>query len=67
MSKTVKPLFLFHYFDTTVAVFSDGVQFSDVLVLLAVAVVFFALALVSFQRRNVTVGAWPWQRARSSG
>ncbi len=29
--------------------------------------VFLALALVGFQRRNVTVGAWPWQRARVKG
>ena len=26
--------------------------------------VFFGLTLLSFQRRNVTVGAWPWQRAK---
>lgn len=39
---------------------------SDVLILVGAAVVFFILALVSFQRRNVTVGAWPWQRAGRS-
>jgi hypothetical protein len=45
-------------------VFIDGAQAGDILLLLGVTVVFFALALVGFQRRNVTVGAWPWQRAR---
>jgi hypothetical protein len=24
----------------------------------------FALALLFFQRRDITVGAWPWQRGR---
>jgi ABC-2 type transport system permease protein len=62
----IKPLSLFTYFDSSETVFSEGVQASDVLILLGVAAVFFALALLSFQRRNVTVGAWPWQRARIS-
>jgi ABC-type transporter Mla maintaining outer membrane lipid asymmetry ATPase subunit MlaF len=34
----------------------------DVLILLGMAAAFFALALFGFQRRNVTVGAWPWQQ-----
>lgn len=32
-------------------------------VLLEVSVVVFVLALIGFQLRNVTVGAWPWQGA----
>jgi beta-exotoxin I transport system permease protein len=60
----VKPFSLFTYYDSSAAVFTQGAATSDVLVLLGVAVVFFALALVSFQQRNVTVGAWPWQRGR---
>lgn len=55
---------LFAYYDSTGTVFSDGVQTNDILVLLGVALFFFLLAVLSFQRRNVTVGAWPWQRGR---
>jgi len=60
----IRPFSLFYYLDTSTAVFKDGVQPRDVAVLLGVAAVFFGLALLSFQRRNVTVGAWPWQRAQ---
>lgn len=60
----VKPISLFTYFDTTASAFSSGAEAGDVLVLLAIAVVFFVLTLVSFQRRDITVGAWPWVRAR---
>jgi ABC-2 type transport system permease protein len=60
--EVIKPFSLFTYFDSSSKVFTDGVQAADVGVLLAVAAFFFALALLSFQRRNVTVGAWPWQR-----
>jgi ABC-2 type transport system permease protein len=63
----IKPFSLFTYFDSSSAVFTDGVQAADVGVLLSVAVFFFGLALLSFQRRDVTVGAWPWQRARVRG
>ena len=62
--KVVKPFSLFSYLDTTTTVFTEGVQIKDVGVLLGVAALFFLLALLSFQRRDVTVGAWPWQRAR---
>ncbi len=60
----IKPYSLFTYFDSSATAFTDGAKTSDVLILLSVAVVFFALTLISFQRRNVTVGAWPWQRGR---
>jgi ABC-2 type transport system permease protein len=59
-----QPLSLFYYFDTSPAIFTEGAAFADVAVLLGVALVFFLLALLSFQRRDITVGAWPWQRAR---
>ncbi len=62
--EAIKPLSLFTYFDSSATVFTDGASVSDVLILLSVAVVFFALTLISFQRRNVTVGAWPWQRGK---
>ena len=58
----IKPYSLFTYFDSSSALFTEGVQASDVWTLLIVAAVFFGLALLAFQRRNLTVGAWPWQR-----
>jgi hypothetical protein len=33
-------------------------------VLLGISLVLFVLAVWAFQRRNITVGAWPWQRAK---
>lgn len=64
--EVIKPYSLFSYFDSSSAVFHDGVAFSDVAVLLTIALISFGLALVSFQRRDVTVGNWPWQRVRLS-
>jgi ABC-2 type transport system permease protein len=61
----IRPLSLFYYFDSSSAVFTEGVKASDVMVLLGAAAIFYVLALLSFQRRNVTVGAWPWQRGRA--
>lgn len=51
----IKPFSLFAYFDSRSTVFTVGVQARDVMILLGVAAMFFALALISFQRRNVTV------------
>jgi len=61
--KDIKWIFPFNYF-TGQQVLENGVDTSDLLVLLGMTLVFFVLALVSFQRRDVTVGAWPWQRAK---
>lgn len=58
----VGQLSLFSYFDSTATLFTEGVRAADVGVLVGVAALFFGLALVSFERRNVSVGAWPWQR-----
>lgn len=55
---------LFYYLDTSTTIFTEGVRAAHVAVLLGLAALFFALAVLSFQRRNVTVGAWPWQRAQ---
>lgn len=60
----IQPLFLFNYFDSTPELLSRGPEISDLLVLLAVALAFFALALIAFGRRDVTAPMWPWQRAR---
>lgn len=59
-----QPLSLFYYFDSSPTIFTEGPAMGDVGLLLGVALLFFVLALLSFQRRNITVGAWPWQRAR---
>lgn len=60
------PYSIFSYFDTSADVFREGVQASDVLILLGTAGLFYVMALLSFQRRNVTVGALPWQRGKRS-
>lgn len=61
--EVIRPLLLFHYFDTSANLFLEGVQYSDVAILLGIAMVFFVLTLISFQRRDITVAQWPWQRA----
>jgi ABC-2 type transport system permease protein len=61
---SIQPLFLFYYLDTTAGLFETGPQASDVLTLLGVAFVAFLLAVFFFQRRDITVGAWPWQRGK---
>ena len=60
-----RPLSLFYYFDSSAGLFTNGVQARDLAVLSGLATLFFVLALLSFQRRDITVGAWPWHRARS--
>jgi ABC-2 type transport system permease protein len=59
----VRPLFLFNYLDYTGKAITEGQEAGDVLVLLGIGLVAFALALIFFQRRKLTVGAWPWQRS----
>lgn len=60
----VQPIFPFYYFNGS-EVLASGVDMGDLLVLLGASLVLYLLAQLSFQRRDVTVGAWPWQRARS--
>jgi ABC-2 type transport system permease protein len=59
-----KPFFLFTYLDATANAVSNGQASGDVTVLLGIGLVAFLLALFFFQQRNLTVGAWPWQRAK---
>jgi ABC-2 type transport system permease protein len=59
-----EPFFLLTYLDSTATGITRGQPTGDVLVLLAVGLVGFVLALVFFRRRKLTVGAWPWQRAK---
>jgi hypothetical protein len=61
------PFFLFTYLDATGTAVIEGQQAGDVAVLIGIGLVSFALALFFFQRRDLTVGMWPWQRARMSG
>ena len=61
----LKPFFLFTYLDATGNIVFNGPELSDILVLTGVALVAFGLAAFFFQLRDVTVGAWPWQRARA--
>jgi len=56
-------LFAFKYYEPS-ALLTDGMNVDNSLFLLAASLVFLGLALFTFQRRNVTVGAWPWQRGR---
>lgn len=58
-----EPLFLFTYLDSTARAAQEGQPIGDVLVLLGVGMAALLLALLFFQRRNLTVGTWPWQRA----
>jgi ABC-type transport system involved in multi-copper enzyme maturation permease subunit len=60
----VKGLFLYNYFESSAEALINGQQPADLLVLLLVALVAFGLAVFFFQRRDITVGAWPWQRGR---
>jgi ABC-2 type transport system permease protein len=61
-----EPFFLFTYLDASGSAVLAGQQLGDMLVLFGIGLVAFALAIVFFQRRNLTVGAWPWQRAQAS-
>lgn len=56
-----RPWFLFHYYNNTRTVFTDGLAGGDAAVLLVVALLFGALALFAFQRRNLMVGVWVWR------
>jgi ABC-type transport system involved in cytochrome c biogenesis ATPase subunit/ABC-type transport system involved in multi-copper enzyme maturation permease subunit len=60
----VQRLFLFYYFDASAGALIDGQPIGNILTLLTVLLVAFGLALFFFQRRDITVGVWPWQRVR---
>ena len=52
----------FHYLDRTAAVFTRGIQLRNVAVPTGAATIFLLLAILSFDRRDLTVGAWFWLR-----
>lgn len=56
-------LFAFNYYRPG-TMLVDGLDIADSAILLVSSTVLLGLALFAFQRRNVTVGAWPWQRGR---
>lgn len=62
-----EPFFLFSYLEGTGKAVMEGQQTGNLLVLIAIGLVSFALAVFFFERRNLTVGAWPWQRAKVEG
>ena len=67
MAPVLEPIqpFLPHwYFENVVQMLVGEVPWREVGILLLVGVSLFLLAALSFQRRNLTVGAWPWQRSR---
>jgi ABC-2 type transport system permease protein len=69
LAKSLRPISrwsLFHYFDSTSTLFTEGVKTRDLIVLLATGAVFFVLSLVCFLRRDVTTRAWPWRRSLST-
>lgn len=58
------PFFLFTYLDASSQAVMEGQQTGDILVLITVGLVSFALAVFCFQGRNLTVGGWSWQMAK---
>jgi ABC-2 type transport system permease protein len=64
--EAIEPLFLFTYLDPSGEAVFNGQRAGDLLILMGVGLVSFALTLFFFERRNLTVAAWPWQRAQVS-
>ena len=62
--ETIEWLFVFHFFDASAQAFESGQQSSDVLTLLGITLMMYVLALFFFQKRDITVGVWPWQKGK---
>jgi ABC-2 type transport system permease protein len=62
--ESIEWLFVFHFFDASAQAFENGQKTSDVLALLGIAIVMYVLALFFFHKRDITVGAWPWQKGK---
>lgn len=60
--ENMRVFFLFHYYKATAEALEAGQSTGDMLVLLMIALASLT-GVTFFQRRNITVGAWPWQRA----
>jgi len=59
-----QPYFPFYYFKHVVEMLSGDIAWGDMLTLFLAGFGFLALAVIGFNRRNLTVGAWPWQRPK---
>jgi ABC-2 type transport system permease protein len=57
--------FLFYFYDATAGALENGQQAGDLSILFTTALVAFGVAVTFFQRRDITVGAWPWQRGKT--
>jgi ABC-2 type transport system permease protein len=57
-------LFVFNFYDATAEALEQGQQRRDILALLGIILVMYALALFFFHKRDITVGAWPWQKGK---
>ncbi len=67
MAPVLEPLqpFLPHwYFENIMQMLIGDVAWQEMGILFLIGVGFLFLAVLSFERRNLTVGAWPWQRPR---
>ena len=62
--EALQKFFLFYFYEATAGALENGQQAGNVVILLAVGLVAFGLAVLFFQIRDITVGAWPWQRGR---
>jgi ABC-2 type transport system permease protein len=60
----LKWIFLFHYFDASANALLNGQDSGAVITLLLVILAAFGLAAFFFQRRDITVGVWPWQKGK---
>ncbi|MCS6888210.1 MAG: ABC transporter permease [Chloroflexus sp.] len=58
----LRPLSPFHYRPSTPEMLNDGPALGDMAILTIAALVFYGLAVVSFDRRDVTTGTWLWAR-----
>lgn len=59
-----EPFFLYTYLDGSGTAITSGQPVEDTLVLLGIGLVSLILAIIFFQNRKLTVGAWPWQKGR---
>ena len=57
-------LYLPFYYNVGGRVLTDGLDWGKMATLTIAGLVFLFLAVLSFQRRDVTVGQWPWARLR---
>lgn len=65
--KPIRPLFLYQYYDRSMLSITEGsMSTGDLLILLGVGAAFLGLAVLAFERRNLTTAAWPWQRSHAT-